>query len=437
MAEMPANPPEVSPRRATGSRPPQPSGALTRDRAPKRAAAFVLTGALALVAIIVGAEVLRVSGDTIEQGELAAFYELPGGDAPSEPGTLVRSEQLLGTPLGSQAWRIMYSSTDLNGSPVLVTGVVVVPDGEAPAGGRTVLAWGHPTTGTDPSCAPSRAFDPFLGIEGMRLMLDRGYAVVATDYLGMGVVTADGKQAERDSYLVGETAARSVLDAVRAAQQIEAAEAGTEVVLWGHSQGGQAVLFAAQEAPSYAPELKVVAVAAAAPAADLTKLMGSHLDDISGVTIGSYAFPAFAEVYADVPGVELSGILTPPAIAKVAQMNSLCLLTSLTELHDIGQPLVGDFTLHDPTTVEPWATLLAENSAGAKAFEAPLFVAQGSADELVLPADTAAFVAHEESIGVDVHAVTVPGASHGTIAYEALPELERWLEQHVPDNGGS
>lgn len=81
-----------------------------------------------------------MSGDTIEQGDLAAFYEQPGGEVPSTPGTLVRSEQLLGTPVGSQAWRIMYSSTDLYGTPVLVTGIVVVPDGEAPAGGRTVLA---------------------------------------------------------------------------------------------------------------------------------------------------------------------------------------------------------------------------------------------------------------------------------------------------------
>ncbi|PPF35023.1 lipase [Pseudoclavibacter sp. AY1H1] len=412
------------------------SRSRSRSRSPRRVVAFVVTGALAVAAVLLGAEVLRVSGDTIEQGDLAAFYVQPDGDVPSEPGTLVRSEQLLGTPIGSQAWRILYSSTDLHGAPVLVSGVVVVPDGEAPADGRTVLAWGHPTTGTEPSCAPSRAFDPFIGIEGMRLMLDRGYAVVATDYLGMGVTTADGAQAGQDSYLVGETAARSMLDSVRAAQQIDPVQAGDDVVLWGHSQGGQAALFAAQEAPSYAPELTIAAVAVAAPAADLTKLMGSHLDDISGVTIGSYAFPAFAEVYASVPGAELSSILTPAAIDKAPQMNSLCLMSSLTELHDIGQPLVGEFTLHDPTTAEPWATLLRDNSAGGKKIDAPLFVAQGSADELVLPADTAAFVAHEESIGIEVHAVTVPGASHGTIAYEALPELERWLEWHVPTNGG-
>ncbi len=438
MAETPSNPPQEPPR--GGALTPRNLGraaSRSRSRSPKRVVAFVVTAVLAVAAVLLGAEVLRVSGDTIEQGDLAAFYVQPDGDIPTEPGTLVRSEQLLGTPIGSQAWRILYSSTDLYGAPVLLSGVVVVPDGEAPADGRTVLAWGHPTTGTDPSCAPSRAFDPFIGIEGMRLMLDRGYAVVATDYLGMGVTTADGAQAEQNSYLVGETAARSMLDSVRAAQQIDPVQAGDDVVLWGHSQGGQAALFAAQEAPSYAPELTIAAVAVAAPAADLTKLMGSHLDDISGVTIGSYAFPAFAEVYASVPGAELSSILTPAAIDKAPQMNSLCLMSSLTELHDIGQPLVGEFTLHDPTTAEPWATLLRDNSAGGKKIDAPLFVAQGNADELVLPADTAAFVAHEESIGIEVHAVIVPGASHGTIAYESLPELERWLELHVPTNGGA
>ena len=57
-------------------------------------------------------------------------------------------------------------------------------------------------------------------------MLDRGYTVVATDYLGMGIETVDGKQAGLGSCRVGDTAARSVLGSVRAAQQREAAQAG-------------------------------------------------------------------------------------------------------------------------------------------------------------------------------------------------------------------
>ncbi|GAA1966288.1 alpha/beta fold hydrolase [Agromyces allii] len=388
----------------------------------RRVVAVVAASVIAVVGALVAVELIRVAGDAAEQPGLADFYEQPDGAADGEPGTLVRSEPLEGVPAASEAWRIMYRSTDLNVDPIVVTGIVVTPLGPAPENGRTVLAWGHPTTGTDASCAPSRGFDPFIGIEGLRLMLDRGYTVVATDYAGMGT---EGP----DSYLVAQTAARSVLDAVRAAQHLEAAEASDRVVLWGHSQGGQAVLFAAEQAPDYAPELTVAGVAAAAPAADLTALMGSHLDDISGVTIGSYAFPAFASVYGpSTPGAELDEILTPAAVAASPEMNELCLLTNLDRLHEIGQPLIGDFFAHDPTKTEPWATLLADNSAGQRAVEAPVYIAQGADDALVLPADTAEFVEHVRALGDDVTYEVVPLATHSTIAYLALPTLEGWLD---------
>jgi pimeloyl-ACP methyl ester carboxylesterase len=392
----------------------------------RRLAGVVATGVLVVAGVVVVLEGPRVLGDAAERSGLDAFYAQPEGAADGAPGTLVKSEPLEGAPAGARAWRVMYRSTDLDGRPVVVTGVVVTPLGPAPGDGRTVLAWGHPTTGTAVSCAPSRGFDPFIGIEGMRVMLDRGYTVVTTDYAGMGT---DGP----DSYLVGATAARTLLDAVRAAQHVPGASAGDRVVLWGHSQGGQAVLRAAEEQPSYAPELDVLAVAAAAPAADLTALMRSHLDDISGVTIGSYAFPAFADVYGPtVPGARLDAVLTPAALAALPAMNRLCLLPHLAELHRIGEPLVGDFFSVDPTTTEPWASLLAENSAGTREIAAPVFVAQGAEDELVLPADTDAFVQTARQRGDDVHLAVVPHATHATIAYLALPALDRWLdEQHV------
>lgn len=80
----------------------------------------------------------------------------------------------------------------------------------------------------------------------------------------------------------------------------------------GSSQGGQAVLFAAERAAEYAPELDIRAVAAAAPAADLKALLQTHLDDVSGVTIGSYALTAYPEIYAD-RGADLADILTGPS----------------------------------------------------------------------------------------------------------------------------
>lgn len=380
----------------------------------------VFAALLAMIGGLVAAVEARVVGDLLERDGLAAFYAVPEGAAQGDPGTIVKQEPLLGVPLEARAWRIMYRSTDLNGDPVVSTGVVVTPLGPAPAQGRTVVSWGHPTTGSDRSCAPSLGVDPYVGIEGLRVLLDRGYTVVATDYTGMG---AEGP----DSYLIGVTEGHNVLDGVRAAQAIPEAEAGSDVVLWGHSQGGQAVLFAAELASDYAPELDVRAVAAAAPAADLTALMKTHLDDISGVTIGSYAFTGFSEIYAD-RGAELHGILTPEAIAIQPQMNELCLLTHITELHAIAEPVVGRFVSADPTTTEPWRTLLKENSAGGASFDAPLLVVQGLKDELVRPADTEGYVKLVESQGMDVTYKTVSFATHGTIAYLGLIDLVEFLD---------
>lgn len=366
----------------------------------------------------------RILGDLIERPGLERFYE-PVHDSSGAPGEIVRQEELIGVPFDARAWRILYRSTDLNGEPLIVSGIVAAPLGPAPAEGRTVLSWGHPTTGSARECAPSLAADPFLDIEGLRLMLDRGYVVVATDYAGMGYPGPD-------SYLVGETEGNNVLDAVRAAQSIRATDAGESVVLWGHSQGGQAVLFAAERAADYAPELDVRAVAVAAPAADLTALLDADIGDISGVTIGSYAFTAFAGVYGDsVPGVQLSDILTPAAVAAAPKMNALCLLTHTKELHAIGQPLVGNFVMSDPTQTPPWDDLLTQNSAGSAAFGAPLYIAQGLKDTLIHPDDTRAFAAHEASLGIDVTFAEVPDATHATIAYLTLPGLMAWLDGHV------
>ena len=89
-----------------------------------------------------------------------------------------------------------------------------------------------------------------------------GYVVAATDYEGLGTPGVH-------PYLVGESEGRGVLDAARAAKALAATDAGDQVLVFGHSQGGQAALFAGELAASYAPELTVLGVAAAAPAADV------------------------------------------------------------------------------------------------------------------------------------------------------------------------
>lgn len=395
---------------------------MTTARMSRLRAAFTMLTVAALLSACTPTEIRRAGDDITEEVRSAKFYLQPQLLPEGSPGDLIRSERILGTPDGAEAWRIMFHSTDVFGKPVVNTGLVVAPTSSTPEGGRTVVSWGHPTTGSAIKCSPSSGLDPFDLVEGLNDFLDRGYAVTYTDYTGMGT-------AGPNSYLVGETAGRNMLDAARAARSLLKEEASSRVVLWGHSQGGQGALFAGQIATSYAPDLDVRAVAVAAPATNLAKLLDADIGDVSGVSIGAYAFNAYAEVYGDsVSGAELDTILTPAAIAALPSMVKLCLLGQNDELHAIGKPLVGGFLTADPATTEPWATLLADNTAGAVPLNVPLFVAQGETDTLVDPQATTSFVAHERSQGVDVTYEEITNTGHGLVALRALKPLMKWLE---------
>ena len=139
-----------------------------------------------------------------------------------------------------RAVKVLYTTRDQNGRPARSTGVVYYPRGAAPAGGWKVVSWAHGTSGITAKCAPSitsgkRQDEMQPNIAGA---LARGYVVTATDYIGLG----GGGVAE---YLGGRSAAYNVIDMIRAARNVDPT-IGKRWVSLGHSQGGHAVLFAAQ-----------------------------------------------------------------------------------------------------------------------------------------------------------------------------------------------
>ena len=365
----------------------------------------------------------RVAEGALEEATAPPFYDLPSPVPAGKPGDVVRTEKLQSAPPNTNAWRVLYHTTDVTGADIVVSGVVVGPDSPAPADGRVVVGWGHPTTGAAPKCAPSNGIDPFDLMEGLSDLLAAGYVVAAADYPGMGV---DGP----NSYLIGTSEGNSVLDAVRAARNITETGVTTDsdVLLWGHSQGGQAVLFAGQAAADYAPDLRMRGVAVAAPAADLGTLLDDHNADASGVTLGSYAYAAYQSVYsATVPGLSLDQILTPEGAAATPGMAELCLIGQGDELHAEADKLVGRYVAHDPATTDPWAQLLAENTPGATPLGVPLFAAQGGADTLVLPAATKHFVSTLCAAGEHVTLQQFPQSTHGTIAIDAMASVMSFL----------
>lgn len=370
----------------------------------------------------------RLDEGIVDHDTDAAFYTLPADLPSGDPGSVIRSESIDSAPTGTRAWRVIYHSRDLAGKDIPVSATVIVPDLPAPDGGRVVVAWGHPTTGIAQKCAPSVAVDPFEYIEGMDALLAEGYAVVSTDYPGMGV-------AGDSSYLIGVTTSNAVLDGIRAARDLPELTLSERVLLWGHSQGGHAALFSAQRAAEYAPELTIEAVAVAAPAAELTTLLTDDIGDIAGVSITSYAITALASAYSDrYSQDELLQILTPAGRTATPNMAELCLLTENKELHAIAGPLVGGYVTSDPSTTEPWKTILTENNAGGEPIGVPIMIGQGLADTLVIPTATEGFVAQLCAAGESVLFEKYDGITHGLAAYATLPTALPWFAEVL--NGG-
>jgi hypothetical protein len=137
---------------------------------------------LGVLCALVGADAANAQTD---------FYRAPQSEAAGAPGTLVRHEVIDGAPLGATTYRVLYRSTGLDNKPILVSGVVIVPPGDPPPGGRPIVAWAHPTSGVVPRCAPSLAIFLFEQIEGLRSFVRDGYVVAATDYPGLTAVVED------------------------------------------------------------------------------------------------------------------------------------------------------------------------------------------------------------------------------------------------------
>lgn len=351
----------------------------------------LLTALLTLALVLGLAGLSSVLAD--DKPVVDEFYVPPPaaeGTDDVEPGTLLRSEPFTrGLPDGARGWRILYATTRADGVSATSSGLVVVSAAES-ARPRPVIAWAHGTTGVARRCAPSLAAEP-LAVGAMPAaaeVIDRGWAVVATDYIGLGT-------AGPHPYLVGEPSARAVLDAVRAAHQVKGLELADETVAWGHSQGGGAALWTGQLAPDYAPDVALAGVAALAPASDLSGLVTS-LDDVAvGGIFAAYAISAFSAVYDD---VSFRSYVRPAARRTMRSLASRCLAeratiaSVLTALGTSAQ----SYQRRSPTT-GALGRRLRENTPTAP-IPAPAFLAQGLADPLVTPSVQDAYVARRCAI---------------------------------------
>ena len=338
-------------------------------------------------------------------------------DAPR--AVLLSSEPLPGAPEGASAHHIRYRSVGVNGAANEVTGVVILPDGPAPKEGRDVVAWAHGTSGVAKGCALSQSPALFGSIAGLRQLLAKGYAVVATDYAGLGTPGPH-------PYLAGDVSAYAILDSVRAAQEYGRGSISRRVVFWGESQGGHASLWAAQLAGRYAPELQVAGVAAAAPPTDLKANLTGGTNPLVRALMTAFTAASWSQAY-DVP---LSTVLGPVGQDVARRLARNCITLDPFSLRTkIGLVrFARALEKVDVSKSPPWAELLRRHSVQPAGLSVPTFIAQGSADPIVAPSVTRRFVQQLcRSRTVPVRYYQIEGGDHITVAKRSADATIRWF----------
>jgi glycerophosphoryl diester phosphodiesterase/pimeloyl-ACP methyl ester carboxylesterase len=333
---------------------------------------------------------------------------------PSTFGKLLKSDSFAG-PRNLKSWRVLFTSSLRDGKETQVSGLVFVPDRPAPTGGWPVLSYAHATVGLADVCAPSKNLgmleNTVAGLFGQNMV------VVMSDYPGLGTPGPH-------PFLDGNSAGRSVLDIVRAAQTIPGVQVSKRVVMWGHSQGGHAALFAGELAPLYTPELEVVGVAAGAVPAELTKFT----DQLAASPRRGYIPLIAAGLVATNPKLKLTDALTPDGV-KLAQRLD-------TECSDVVVDAGAQTNLLKPSGIpNSWKETLATDEPGTRAIEAPVFLIHGDKDELVPLAASESVEKRYSTLGVKIQRKVYPGAKHAGSALASLSDVTAWINGRINATG--
>lgn len=351
------------------------------------------------------------------------FYAAPA-DLPRTPGEIIRAEPMTaydaGMPLPGRAWRVLYRSTSATGSPIAVSGTILVPDGEYP-GARPIVGYSVGTRGIADRCAPSRqmAMSGEPEAATVRTLLQRGWAVAFTDWQGLGT-------AGDHTYVVGRAEGHAVLDAIRAARRLREAglPADGPLGLLGYSQGGHSTAWAAQVQGDYAPELRLAGAAAGAVPSDLRKV-AANLDGGHAAGLVMYAAVGMNAAY---PELQLDRYLNDAGRDAVARARNSCVLDGSLALFAFRRST--DYTTTNVPELPEWRARLEENGVGGIAPAAPVLLYHARADELIPFELSEALRDRWCRGGVNVRLQETPGQDHSVTGSDGgAPVAIEWLAE--------
>ena len=353
---------------------------------------------------------------------LSPFYDWREA-LPAQPGVMLRTEPAAAQPeitAAGLAQRILYTSQDArwNAGVLPVSGTLYLPRGDAPAGGWPVMAWAHGTLGVADVCAPSWALHRPRDATYINRWLEQGFAVVATDYQGLG---GPGPHA----YLVWESEGRSILDSVRAALAAHPGRLANQVVVTGQSQGSGAALGARQIAARYAPELKLRATIATGVASTFPDGPYRVPPPATSPT-GPSRFTMLRLVGGSLPdGVAPESLVTDKAQRLLALAREACVDEMRGHEQQNGLHMAAAF--RDPERLVAQLRPVTDMPMHRQA--APLFLGTGLADRTVTPRHQYGAAAALCAAGNTVVWKTYAGITHNGIVNAAFDDELNFVRQ--------
>ncbi len=393
---------------------------------PRTAARVATALGLMLGGAAVRAETRAPAPDPLQgDGRTSPFYTWANA-IPERPGEMLRTEPLpplLGLPDAATQTRILYSSTNgIDGkTPVAVSGTFFAPKGTPPAEGWPLVAWAHGTTGVADLCAPSWQTRSFRDLAYLDTWLAQGFAVVATDYQGLGTPGPH-------PYLATRPEAYSVLDSIRAARKAFPDLAG-KVIVVGQSQGGGAAFATAALAPDYAPEIDIrgtVATGIPYLTGERTSTPPADMDRVQP----TYAYLLYIALFAQQvdPAFKPADLLTDKALTLMDLARNTCVGPMFTNVNTAGLTAGNAFHTSPQAFFAGLAHWFAYPTLKLKQ---PLFVGTGAADHDVAPSMQRRLVHDACEAGTVVEAHVYAGLNHGETVNaslrDSLPFVRRVL----------
>ncbi|MGB3482180.1 MAG: prolyl oligopeptidase family serine peptidase [Mycobacterium sp.] len=388
-----------------------------------------ITSATACLALVMGTVVIGTAAPA-----QAAAPDWSGLDATSyngpipAPGALINSVPLnpaLSVSGAAQAYRILYSTLDQHDSPAVSTGAVFLPRSAPPAGGWPVVAWAHGTVGLGDDCTPSAKPRSQRDNEYLTHWLDQGYAVVATDYVGLGT---PGLM----SYLNSVTTARGVVDSVIAAHHLDVPLSPQWAVV-GQSQGGAGAVSTARWANEFSQGsgLDYRGVVATGTPANVQRIVKRVGPDFSIPEVAPVANAYTAYITAALrearPDLDLDSVLSPTGKKAAALGETLCLAALTDELAELTPAALFSAPLESIPGID--AALDAYMGVPVDGYDRPLFLGVGLLDRDVPPNLTLTFADELRAEGQDFELRVYPDEDHSGTVLASMPDSTPFLER--------